>query len=100
VKDNWSTDLTITTPIFSQRGSRKCLRRYGKPGISVITANYKMIHLDFIIKQFYQYLLQKIRSLYNPEQELSLDEGMIPWRGRLRFQTYKPIKIMKYAMLV
>jgi hypothetical protein len=26
----------------------------------------------------------------NPKQELSLDEAMIPWWGRLAFRTYNP----------
>lgn len=38
--------------------------------------------------------------MYTPEQELSLDEGMIPWRGRLKIRTYNPAKITKYGILV
>jgi len=38
--------------------------------------------------------------VYSPKQELSLDEAMIPWRGRLAFRTYNPGKKMKYRLLV
>jgi hypothetical protein len=38
--------------------------------------------------------------VYSPEQELLLDEGMIPWRERLRFRTYNTGKITKYGILV
>jgi hypothetical protein len=38
--------------------------------------------------------------VYSPGQELSLDEGMIPWRGRLSFRTYNPAKLTKYGILV
>jgi hypothetical protein len=41
----------------------------------------------------YDYLLQKFRSVYSPEKELSLDEAMIPWRGGLKFRTCNPGKI-------
>jgi hypothetical protein len=50
----------------------------------------------FKIETVYEYLLQKFRSMYSPEQELSLDEG----RGHLRFQTYNPGRITKYGILV
>jgi hypothetical protein len=33
-------------------------------------------------------------------QETSLDETIIPWRGRLSFKTYNPAKIIKYGILV
>ena len=33
-------------------------------------------------------------------QQLSLDEAMIPWSGRLRIQTYNPGKLIKYGLLV
>ncbi|KAK2579429.1 hypothetical protein KPH14_002641 [Odynerus spinipes] len=33
-------------------------------------------------------------------QELSLDEGIIPWRGRLSFRTNNPAKLVKYGILV
>ena len=39
-------------------------------------------------------------SIYSPKQELSLDEGMIPWWGCLKFRTYSPEKITKYGVLV
>jgi hypothetical protein len=54
----------------------------------------------FKIEPVYEYLLQKFRSVYSPAQELSLDEGLIPWRGRLRFRTYNPAKRTKYGILV
>jgi hypothetical protein len=33
-------------------------------------------------------------------QELSLDEAMNTWRGRLRFRTYNPGKLVKDGILV
>ena len=37
---------------------------------------------------------------YIPDREISLDEGMLGWRGRLRFRVYNPGKITKYGILV
>jgi hypothetical protein len=54
----------------------------------------------FKIWPVYEYFVKKFRSVYCPKQELSLDEAMIPWRGRLKFRTYIPGKITKYGLLV
>jgi len=41
----------------------------------------------FKIWSVYEYFVQKFGSVYTPEQELSLDKAMIPWRGCLKFMT-------------
>ena len=38
--------------------------------------------------------------MYKPERKLSLDESMIPYRGRLSFRVYDPSKMAKYGTLV
>ena len=48
----------------------------------------------------YEYFVQKFRSVYNPKQELSLHEAMIPRWGRQKFGTYNTGKITKYGLLV
>jgi hypothetical protein len=45
-------------------------------------------------------LVENFRKRYKPPQKLSLDEAMITWRGRLRFRTYNPGKLVKYGILV
>jgi hypothetical protein len=47
-----------------------------------------------------EYFVQKFRSVYSSKQELSLEEAMIPWRGRLAFRTYNPNEKTKYGLLV
>ena len=44
------------------------------------------------------YLLQRCRSLYVPTKNLSLDEGMLPWKGRLSIKVYNPMKPDKYGI--
>ena len=48
--------------------------------------------LDIVVNNF--------RANYIPDREISLDEGMHDWRGRLRFRVYNPSKITKYGILV
>jgi len=45
-------------------------------------------------------VVNKFRTNYIPQREISLDEGMLGWRGHLRFRVYNPSKIMKYGILV
>ena len=46
----------------------------------------------------YKNVIHKFGSVYHPHQQLSIDEGMVPWRGNLRFKTYNPDKPKKYGM--
>ncbi|EFN87013.1 PiggyBac transposable element-derived protein 4, partial [Harpegnathos saltator] len=54
----------------------------------------------FKIREVLNYVQNKFQTVYTPKQELSLDEGIIPWRGRLSFRTYNPAKLVKYGILV
>ena len=46
------------------------------------------------------YFFHRFKTIYRPKQQLSLDEGMIPWKGHLKFRTYNPAKITKYGLLI
>jgi hypothetical protein len=46
------------------------------------------------IRSILDNLVEKFSKHYKPPQELSFDEAMIPWRGRLRFRTYNPGKLV------
>ena len=42
----------------------------------------------------------KFRTNYIPDREISLDGGMLGWRGCLRFRVCNPSKITNYGLLV
>ncbi|XP_046835607.1 piggyBac transposable element-derived protein 4-like [Vespa crabro] len=52
------------------------------------------------IKPMTDHFKHKFRTVYKLTKELSLDEAIIPWRGKLCFRTYNPDKIVKYGILV
>ena len=54
----------------------------------------------FKIRNILSYLQHKFKTVDTPKQELSLDESIIPWRGRLSFRTYNPAKLTKYGIMV
>uniref|UniRef100_A0A1B0B473 PiggyBac transposable element-derived protein domain-containing protein n=1 Tax=Glossina palpalis gambiensis TaxID=67801 RepID=A0A1B0B473_9MUSC len=57
-------------------------------------------HKLFKIGEVLNYLPNKFQSVYTPQQQLWLDEAIIPRRGRLSFRTYNPAKITKYGILI
>jgi len=100
-RDYWSTDTTIFTPIFPHTMSRNHLESIWQAwhfrDNSQQTQDSGQL---FKIWHMYEYFVQKFRSVYSPEQELSLDEAMILWQGRLKFRTNNAGKITKYGVLV
>jgi hypothetical protein len=86
LKDYWSTDPTIATPVFLQTMSRNQFQAIWQAWHFIDNSQLKTDSSRlFKIETDYEYLLQKFRSVYSAEQELSLDERMIPWMGRLIF---------------
>ena len=45
-------------------------------------------------------VLENIQKAYEPSQNLSIDEGMIAFKGRLSFRQYMPAKPTKYGIKV
>jgi hypothetical protein len=51
----------------------------------------------FKLGPIFKRMLSRFNSAYIPHQNISLDEGMIPWRGNLSFRVYSPDKPVKYG---
>jgi len=100
MRDYWSTDPTISIPIFPRTMSRNHFESIWQAWhFSDNRQQTQDSGQLFKIWSVYEYFVQKFRSVYSPKQELSLDEAVIPWRGRLKFRTYNPGKI-KHGVLV
>ena len=52
----------------------------------------------FKLKPLLDLLKERFSSLYMPGSVISIDESMIPWRGRLLFRQYVPGKTHKYGV--
>ena len=101
IRECWSTDPTISTPIFPHTVSRNLSESIWQAWhFSDNRQQTQDSERLFKIWPMYEYFVQKFRSVYSPKQELSLDEAMIPWWGHLKFRTYNPGKITKYGVLV
>ena len=101
IRDYWSTNPLIETPIFEKLMSRNRWEQiwnfwHFSDKLLVQNTNDRL----YKVRPVLQHLTQRFQTVYKPAQELSLDEAMIPWRGRLRIRTYNLGKLIKYGILV
>ena len=86
------------TPLFPQTMSRnifQLIQRY----LHFIEAGTNEDRL-YKIRTILDIVVNNFRTNFIPDREISLDECMPGWRGRLRFRVYNPSKITKYGILV
>ncbi|XP_050452133.1 piggyBac transposable element-derived protein 5-like [Cataglyphis hispanica] len=101
IYDYWSTLSYIETPIFPKIMSRnRFMQIWRMWHFCNNDLLYDKTDKLFKIREVLNYVQNKFQTVYTPKQELSLDEGIIPWRGRLSFRTYNPAKLVKYGILV
>ena len=50
------------------------------------------------VRPVLEYIRDRCKSLYVPSKNLSLDEGMMPYKGRLSIKVYNPKKPKKYGV--
>ena len=54
----------------------------------------------FKVRPILDNILEKIQNVFEPSKNLSIDEGMIAFKGRLSFRQYMPAKPTKYGIKV
>ena len=95
----WSTRGIFQTPIFSQTMSKnrfQLIQRY----LHFNDNNAAGSNEDHLYRTILDVVVNKFRTNYIPDREISLAEGMLGWQGRLRFCVYNSSKITKYDILV
>ncbi|XP_015436031.1 PREDICTED: piggyBac transposable element-derived protein 4-like [Dufourea novaeangliae] len=99
--DYWSTDPTIETPVFSKVMSRSRFRQIWRTWHFCNNENMnETSERLFKISPILDYFVSKFNTVYKPQQELSLDESIIPWRRGLFSKVYNAGKLIKYGLLV
>ena len=95
LSDYWSTDPLFKTYTWRKTMSRNifflllCLWHFGIP-----CANERLSKIAF----FMNHLNETMKRIYRPSENLSLDESMVLWRGRLIFRRYIKNKKHKYGV--
>lgn len=94
----WSTSPLYEHPIFSRTMARnrfqsilQCLCFYD---VDIDSTNNRLHKIDNVLN----HLLNNFTKVYSPGKNLSLDEAMILWRGRLSFRQYIKNKKNKYGI--
>ncbi|XP_068618055.1 piggyBac transposable element-derived protein 4-like [Battus philenor] len=101
IDDYWSTNPLIDTPIFRKTMTRNRFRQI-LSFLHFSDNNNKPDNADRLFKvQFIiDYFLKKFKDNFNLSQNISIYEGMIPWRGRLNFKVYNHKYNQKYGILI
>lgn len=85
IKDYWSTHLTLNIPFFRKVFSRdRFLQIYWMLHVGETSTPTKRSK----IQPFLDLLLPLFRAYLTPSRELSIDESMIAFRGRVAFRQY------------
>ena len=96
----WSTDDMVRTPFFSKIMSRN---RFGEISRYLYFNDQMQLAPDnedrlYKLRPVIDYLTEKFKSLYQPHEQISIDEGTLKFKGRLRFRVYNPAKPIKYGI--
>lgn len=103
IKSYWSTNPLLDTPIF-----RNSMSRNRFESILMVfhlvdnTANLPREDPDhdklYKIRPPLSHLQSRFTEVYRPQQNLSIDESMMPWRGRVAFRQFIPSKPIRYGI--
>ncbi|KAM3850406.1 piggyBac transposable element-derived protein 4-like [Diretmus argenteus] len=98
IAEYWSVDVALETPYFRKTMSRNRYQLIWR--FLHFSDNREVDGSDRLhkVRLVLDLLLTKFREMYQPSQNISVDEGMLLWRGRLRFKVYSPAKPIKYGI--
>lgn len=101
IDDYWTTDSVISTPFFSKIMTRNRFYQILRfLHFSNNTETIKNANKFYKIEPVIKYFLHKFNTIYQPEQELFLDEYIILYHGRFFFPINNLNKIIKHRILV
>lgn len=101
----WTTDEVTETPFYRKLMSRDralLLMSFYHLADNALFVRRGLPGFDPLHKlgAVYRNIVSRFPVMYKPQRHLSLDEGMIPWRGHLSFRVYSPDKPNKYGIKV
>ncbi len=97
IKDYWSTDKLITTPIFGELFTRNrylSIMRYLHFADNNTEEEGKLRKIQPIIEN----LRKKFEKAVIPWENLCVDESLMLWKGRLSFKQYIPSKRHRFGV--
>ncbi len=98
MKDYWSTDPLISTPMFADIMSRDrfvLLLRFLHFNDNEYQSSEDKLYK---IKPIITHLRERFREIFVPYQDLCIDEGLMLYKGRLSFKQYIPTKRKRFGI--
>ena len=100
---NWSTDPLYSTPLFGAIMSRNRFQLLLK--FLHFNDNAQMPGADdpspdklFKVRPLLDHLCDKLGEVYTPSCNISIDESLLLWKGRLGFKQYIPLKRARFGI--
>ena len=90
--------MVLATPFFNTVMSRNRYQLIWKFLHYKDNASQDADDRMYKVRPVLDYLVQKFKELYQPGQDICIDEGMMLWQGRLAFRVYNPQKPVKYGI--
>ena len=99
----WTTNTLTETPIFGETMPRD--RYFNLLSFIHVADNELMLPRGdvgydplFKIRPLYDAFRDRFSQVYVPDEDISIDEGMVPWKGRLSFRQYIPNKPDRFGV--
>ena len=95
----WSTNPLIKTPMFNEIMSRNRFQDFLH-----FNDNFNYNPNDpnrdrlYKVRLLIEYLVWKFKLVYTPSREISIDEELMLWKGRLQFKQYIPNKRSRFGI--
>ncbi|KAK1343615.1 hypothetical protein QTO34_016395 [Cnephaeus nilssonii] len=91
-------NIVLAAPIFPQTASRNRFEQiwtywHFHDNANMTNSSSRLFKMQSVLAHY----ISKFQTIYKPVRELSLDEGIIPWRERLLFRTYNPAEIIQHG---
>ena len=86
----WSVDEVDATPHFCKTMPRNRFQIIWRFLHFNNNASQDASDKMYKVRPVLDYIVEKFKELYQPGQNICIDEGMMQWRGRLSFRMYNP----------
>lgn len=103
IQDYWSTDEVLSTPFFPEIMSRDKF-------MNILTFFHLCDNDNYVprgqagynpvkkLGNVFSVVTENFSSVWKPGKNVCIDEGMIPFRGKIHFKVYNPDKPDKYGV--
>jgi hypothetical protein len=100
----WAKDPLLHTPFFSATMTREkyliLLQFLHFADNSQYDPDDENRNRLYKIRPLVDYLVTKFKSIYIPKQQVSIDEELVLWKGRLQFRQYIPAKRARFGVKI